>query len=181
MRTVSTGLFILCSRVGFSDSTRIIRFRSDRRGQLCTSKIHSLSKPFLLEGLSVVMGWVCWVSGKRRFHYVHKHRQKLALRGPGPKMRTSTWFQAQTFNAFNLQTLPTYKPSNSQTLKAFERHVSHTFYISKFENFKPLTPQSLKFFDLSNFEAFKLSKLPGFQTFNLQTLKLSNSSQRAAL
>ena len=117
MRTVSTGLFILCSRVGFSDSTRIIRFRSDRRGQLCTSKIHSLSKPFLLEGLSVVMGWVCWVSGKRRFHYVHKHRQKLALRGPGPKMRTSTWFQTQTFNALNLQTLPTCKPSNSQTFK----------------------------------------------------------------
>ena len=141
MRTVSTGLFILCSRVGFSDSTRIIRFRSDRRGQLCTSKIHSLSKPFLLEGLSVVMGWVCWVSGKRRFHYVHKHRQKLALRGPGPKMRTSTWFQAQTFNAFNLQTLPTYKPSNFEHLKHSN---SKAFKLSNFRSLKTASFQPPK-------------------------------------
>ena len=106
----------------------------------------------------------------------------LVLPGPGPKMRTSTWFQTQTFNAFNLQTLRTYKPSNSQTFKlltsqTFELYGFLSFKLSKFENFKPSTPESLKLCELSNFEAFKFSNfqiswVSKFQTPRSQTFEL---------
>ena len=106
----------------------------------------------------------------------------LVLPGPGPKMRTSTWFQTQTFNAFNLQTLRTYKPSNSQTFKlltsqTFELYGFLSFKLSKFENFKPSTPESLKLCELSKFEAFKFSNfqiswVSKFQTPRSQTFEL---------
>ena len=58
-------------------------------------------------------GTICY--GHRRVYVVRSHITRglcmLELPGPGPKLRTSTWFQSQSFDAFNFQTLPTYKPS----------------------------------------------------------------------
>ena len=121
----------------------------------------------------------CW---HRRVFVVRSHVCMLVLPGPGPKMRTSTWFQTQTFNALNLQTLRTYKPSNSQTFKlltsqTFELYGFLSFKLSKLENFKPSTPESLKLCELSIFEAFKLSNfqiswVSKFQTPRSQTFEL---------
>ena len=109
----------------------------------------------------------------------------LALPGPGPKMRTSTWFQTQTFNAFNLQTLTTYKPSNSQTLKLYHVNFqciqssnSYNLQAFKFPNSQTLPRQLsmhsiFKLLQLTSLQTPKLSNFKNFKHWNSTSLKLS--------
>ena len=97
----------------------------------------------------------------------------LALPSPGPQKRTSTWFQTQTFNAFNPPILPTYKPSNSQTLENVKHSNPTSLELSNFRSLKISNLQPPKVWIFSNFQALNLSnfltfKLTGLQIFELE-------------